>query len=119
MMRQTACDAYRGEEPAFTDLLQARGSDIHVINGRTGTVRMARAHARGRSWLAIPGERAVAEARFQRRRRPDSAPGRERTADLHHPAGQPHQLTWQHGTDLTMILLAPELLKRMAHESGM
>jgi len=118
MSDQTACEATRDEEPAFSDLVQARSSDIHVINGRLEPC-VWRERTRAEILIAIPGERAVAELAFR-----DANGGIQRQAESERqnciiPPGQPHQLIWQQGTDLTMILLAPEFLKRMAHEGGM
>jgi AraC family transcriptional regulator len=118
MSDQTACEATRDEEPAFSDLVQARSSDIQVINGRLEPC-VWRERTRAEILIAIPGERAVAELAFR-----DANGGIQRQAVSERqiciiPPGQPHQLIWQQGTDLTMILLAPEFLKRMAHEGGM
>ena len=118
MNDQTACDASRQADPAFCDLVQARSSDMHVINGRLDPC-VFRERTRTEILIAIPGERAVAELAYQTA---DGGPQRQTLSERQVciiPPGQPHQLIWQHSADLTMILLAPDFLKRMAHESGM
>jgi len=118
MNDQTAGDASRQADPAFCDLVQARSSDMHVINGRLDPC-VFRERTRTEILIAIPGERAVAELAYQTA---DGGPQRQTLSERQVciiPPGQPHQLIWQHSADLTMILLAPDFLKRMAHESGM
>jgi AraC family transcriptional regulator len=91
---------------------------MHVINGRLDPC-VFRERTRTEILIAIPGERAVAEVAYQ------TAEGGLQRQTLSErqvciiPSGQPHQLIWQHSAELTMILLAPDFLKRMAHESGM
>src|SRR5689334_24018560 len=95
MNDQTACDAYRDEEPAFTDRVQARSSDIHVINGRLEPC-VWRERMRPEILIVIPGERAVAELAF---RGADGLTQRQAVSERQIciiPPGQPHQLTWQH-----------------------
>jgi AraC family transcriptional regulator len=118
MTDQTVCNPSAGDDPAFTDLLEASSPEMRVFNGRPEPT-VCHERTRLEIQIALPGERAVAEiayrtadGRFQRQ-----SMAERQIAIL--PPGQPHQLFWQRGADLTMILIAPEFLKRIAHESGM
>jgi AraC family transcriptional regulator len=118
MSDQIVCSPTTIDEPAFTDLVEASCPEMRIFNGR---LEPTVCHERTRSeiQIAIPGERAVAEIAY---RAADGRPQRRSMAERQIsiiPPGQPHQLCWQRGADLTVILIAPEFLRRIAHESGM
>jgi AraC family transcriptional regulator len=118
MTDQIVCNPSAGDDPAFTDLLEASSPEMRVFNGRPEPT-VCHERTRLEIQIAIPGERAVAEIAYR------TADGRSQRQSMAErqiailPPGQPHQLFWQRGADLTMILIAPEFLKRIAHESGM
>lgn len=107
-----------GDSLVLADLLEARCPEMQVMTGRL-EAGVCRERTRTEIQIAIPGERAVAEiACHAADGRPQRHSMSERQISII-PPGQPHQLSWQRDADLTVILIAPEFLKRIAHESGM
>jgi AraC family transcriptional regulator len=111
-------DTAGGDGLVFADLLEARCPEMRVMSGRL-EAGVCCERTCTEIQIATPGERAVAEIACQ------AADGRPRRHTMSErqvsiiPPGQPHQLVWRRGADLTVILIAPEFLKRIAHESGM
>jgi len=69
--------------------------------------------------IVIPGERAVAEIVY---RTPEGSVRRQAVSErqiLIIPAGQPISCSCARGTDLTVVRIASDLLRRIARESGM
>jgi AraC family transcriptional regulator len=118
MSIETCCNASGGEEPAFTDLLEANCSDMRVVTGRLEPC-VCRERTRPEIEIAIPGERASAEIAYQ------SAAGQHEhhtVSDRHIsiiPPRQPHQLNWLRCADLTLVRLTPEFVADIARKSGM
>jgi AraC family transcriptional regulator len=118
MSYDTACNVLLGDEPAFTDLLEARCSEMHVLNGRLEPC-VCRERARPEIEIAIPGERAAAEVAYQ------TADGQRHCQSISDrqiaiiPPHQPHQMSWLFGADLMSIRLTPDFVKGIAHERGM
>ena len=118
MNYETVSNAYRGEEPAFTDQLEATCSDMHVLSGRVEPC-VCREQTRPEIEIVIPGERASAEISY---RTADGGRQRQSMGDRQIsiiPPEQPHQLSWQRGAELMVIRLNPEFMNGIAHECGM
>src|SRR6266436_7873358 len=102
----------------FADLLQARCPEMQVLTGAVGSTS-SRERSHSEIQIVIPGERAVAEIVY---RTPEGSVRRQAMSERQIsiiPAGQPHQLLCARGTDLTVVRIASDLLKRIARESGM
>ena len=102
----------------FVDLLEARCAEIQVLTGAvvpfTGRERTC-----SEIQIAIPGERAAVEIVY---RTTEGSVRRQTVTERQIsiiPAGQPYQLSCLPGADLTVVRIAPDLLKRIARESGM
>jgi AraC family transcriptional regulator len=118
MGEEVVGDPPADEKPKLAGLLEARTSVIHVMTGRFGR---STAHERicSEIQIIIPGERVVAEILYQT---PDGLTRRQTMTERQIsiiPAGQPHQLSWPSGADLTVARIAPQSLKRIARERGM
>lgn len=118
MSDQIVSSSSVGDEPAFTDLLEASCPDMRVLNGRAKP-SVSRERTRPDIEIVIPGEHAAAEIAYRTpgglaQQRPIS----ERQICII-PPGQPHKLSWQRGADVTALLIASDFLKRTAHERGM
>ena len=118
MSEEIVCDPAAGDGAEFADLLQARCPEMQVLTGAVGsTSNRERSHSEIQ--IVIPGERAVAEIVY---RTPEGSVRRQAMSERQIsiiPAGQPHQLLCARGTDLTVVRIASDLLKRIARESGM
>ena len=102
----------------FADLLQARCPEMQVLTGTVGSTS-SRERSHSEIQIVIPGERAVAEIVY---RTPEGSVRRQGLSERQIsiiPAGQPHQLLCARGTDLTVVRITSDLLKRIARESGM
>ena len=117
-MDVAVCNSVGKGDAEFADGLQARASDIRLVTGRVAPPTPSE-QVHPEIEIAVPGERAVAEITYR------TADGRlwRQTMDERQisiiPAGQPHQLSWPRGTDLTVARIAPEFLHRIARERGM
>jgi AraC family transcriptional regulator len=117
MSEEIVCDL-PAEDGEFADLLQARCSEMQVLTGAVGP-SSNRERSRSEVQIFIPGERAVAEILY---RTPDGSVRRQTVSERQIsiiPAGQPHRLSCPRGADLTVVRIAPGLLRRIARESGM
>lgn len=118
MSEDAVCKSAGTGEAWGSDLLEARSPDIHVMTGRIGpSAGGERIHHDIE--IAIPGERAVAEIQY---RTPDGQVRQQTMSDRQVsiiPPGQPHQLSWPRGADVTLVRIAPEFLRRLAREGGM
>lgn len=102
----------------FSDLLEARAPEVHVMTGR---VEPSTGRERTYSEIAIafPGDCAVAEIQYS------AADGFVRSQTMSErqisiiPPGQPHQVSWRRAGDVTVVRIAPDFLKRLAREAGM
>ena len=118
MSYDTACNIFRGDEPALMELLEVRCSSMRVLDGRLGPCEW-RERACPEIEIAIPGERATAEIIYR------TADGRTQchtSSDRQIaiiPPRQVHQLNWLRSADLTLVRMAPEFVNDLAHRSGM
>jgi len=118
MSYDTACNIFRGDEPALMELLEVRCSSMRVLDGRLDPCEW-RERACPEIEIAIPGERATAEIIYR------TADGRTQchtSSDRQIaiiPPRQVHQLNWLRSADLTLVRIAPEFVKDLAHRSGM
>ena len=118
MSYDTACNVFRGDEPAFIDLLEVRSSSMRVLDGRLEPCEW-RERTCPEIEISIPGERATAEILYRTvDGRSQSQTSTDRQISVI-PPRQPHQLNWLRSADLTLIRLAPEFVGDIAHKSGM
>lgn len=118
MSENTVCDPTRRDEAEFGELLQAHCPEMHVLTGTYGASSNGE-RIRSEIVIVIPGERAVAEIM---QRAPDGGPRRQMLSERQIsliPPGQTHELSCPARTELTMLRIEPELLRRIARESGM
>ena len=118
MSEEIVSDPAAQDGAEFADLLQARCPEMQVLTGAVGSPS-SRERSRSEIQIVIPGERAVAEIVY---RTPEGSVQRQGVSErqiLIIPAGQPYQLLCARGTDLTVVRIAPDLLRRIARESGM
>ena len=118
MSEEIVCDPAAEDGAEFADLLQARCPEMQVLTGAVGSTS-SRERSHSEIQIVIPGERAVAEIAY---RTPEGSVRRQAMSERQIsiiPAGQPHQLLCARGTDLTVVRIASDLLKRIARESGM
>src|SRR6266436_8660596 len=118
MSEDIVCDPAAEDGAEFADLLQARCPEMQVLTGAVGSTS-SRERSHSEIQIVIPGERAVAEIVY---RTPEGSVRRQAMSERQIsiiPAGQPHQLLCARGTDLTVVRIASDLLKRIARESGM
>ena len=118
MGERKLCDPEAKDEAAFAELIQAHCSEMHVMTGTVGSCADCE-RCRPEIQILIPGERAVAEILH---RTPDGGVRRQTISERQVaiiPAGQEHQLSCRRGTDLSVLRIAPDLLRRVARENGM
>lgn len=118
MSETIVCDPTVRDEAEFGELLQARCAEMHVLAGTYGGSTSGE-RIRAEIQIVVPGERATADIM---QRTPDGVVRRqtlgERQISLI-PPGQAHELSCPAGTELTILRIGPELLRRIARESGM
>jgi len=90
--------------------------EMQVLTGAVGSTS-SRERSHSEIQIVIPGERQLPRSCIGHPKE-GAAASDERAADLDHSAGQPHQLLCARGTDLTVVRIASDLLKRIARESG-
>jgi AraC family transcriptional regulator len=105
-------------ESEFTDVIEARGPGMAVLNGKMEPGVRAET-TRPEIEIAIAGERAAAEVIYQNA---DGLQQRRSVTDKHVsiiPADQPHQITWLRRADVTVFLLSPGFVEEVALESNL
>ena len=118
MSEDIVCNPALKDEVAFAELLQAGCPEMHVLTGTVGSCADGE-RCTSEIQLVIPGERGVVEVMH---RTPDGSLRRQTMSERQIaiiPAGQEHQLSCRRGTDLNLLRIAPDLLRRIARENGM